>query len=145
MKLDFELVPDGCWHSNLRSLLKPAEWDKIRRRAYAKAGGRCMICGAKASLLEAHETWEYDEKLGVQKLADIRAVCHLCHSVIHIGRTQLAGDEGAAIRHFMRVNECSYAGYIKALGKANERHRRLNEVSEWAIDVTFLKKFFAEV
>ena len=42
-KLEFELVPEGCWYSNLRSLLKPREWDMVRKDAYARAGGRCMI------------------------------------------------------------------------------------------------------
>ena len=43
-RLNFELVPDSCWCSNLRTLF-PAEWDKIRRDAYARAGGRCMSAG----------------------------------------------------------------------------------------------------
>lgn len=59
-KLEFELVPEGCWYSNLRSLLKPREWDMVRKDAYARAGGRCMICGRKTQRLEAHERWEYD-------------------------------------------------------------------------------------
>ena len=48
LKLDFELVPDGCWYSNLRSILKPAQWDVVRREAYARANGKCMICGRPA-------------------------------------------------------------------------------------------------
>ena len=36
LKLDFELVPDGCWYSNLRSILKPAQWDIVRKEAYAR-------------------------------------------------------------------------------------------------------------
>ena len=63
-KLEFELVPEGCWYSNLRSLLKPREWDMVRKDAYARAGGRCMICGRKTQRLEAHERWEYDEEQG---------------------------------------------------------------------------------
>ena len=139
MKLSFELVPDGCWYSNLRSILKPAEWDAVRRAAYARAGGKCMICGAKTNRLEAHERWSYDEKKCVQKLEGVIAVCRACHSVIHIGRTQLMGEEDKAIAHFMKVNDCSYADYRKALGEANAEHRRRNEVSEWALDLSLLK------
>ena len=141
LKLDFELVPDGCWYSNLRSILKPKQWDVVRRDAYARAGGKCMICGRPATRLEAHERWSYDEKNGIQKLEDVIAVCHSCHSVIHIGRTQLMGDEDKAIAHFMKVNGCSYADYVKALGKANEIHRRRNEIPEWSADLSYLKKF----
>ena len=96
MKLDFELVPDGCWYSNLRTLLPPGGWDVVRKKAYARAGGRCMICGAPARRLEAHERWSYDEANAVQKLEDVVAVCHACHEVIHIGHTQLAGREREA-------------------------------------------------
>ena len=140
-KLNFELVPDSCWYSNLRSILKPAQWDVVRRDAYARANGRCMICGRPAARLEAHERWSYDEEKEVQKLEDVIAVCHACHSVIHIGRTQLMGQEDIAIKHFMRVNKCTYADYIRALGEANAVHRRRNQVGEWKIDLSYLERF----
>jgi hypothetical protein len=138
-KLTFELVPDGCWYSNLRSILKPKQWDIIRKEAYSRADGRCMICARKANRLEAHERWSYDEQKQIQKLEEVIAVCHSCHSVIHIGRTQLLGDEEKAIAHFCKVNKCSYSDYIKALGLANEYHQRLNRVSEWKLDVSFIE------
>lgn len=140
-KLDFELVPDSCWYSNLRSILKPSMWDVVRRDAYARAEGRCMICNRPVKRLEAHEKWEYDEKTCTQKLVDVVAICHSCHSVIHIGRTQLLGDEKKASDHFMKVNECSYSDYRKALGAANEKHRQLNSVAEWKLDLSWLKRF----
>lgn len=140
-KLDFELVPDSCWYSNLRSILKPSMWDVVRRDAYARAEGKCMICSRPVKRLEAHEKWEYDEKTHTQKLVDVVAICHSCHSVIHIGRTQLLGDEKKASDHFMKVNKCSYADYRKALGVANEKHRRLSRVPEWKLDLSWLKRF----
>ena len=141
MKLNFELVPDSCWYSNLRSILSPAQWDIVRRDAYARANGKCMICGAPTSRLEAHERWVYDEENRVQKLDTVVAVCRSCHEVIHIGRTSLLGGEERACAHFMKVNGCSYAEYRKALGEANEAHRRRNRVPEWKLDLTYLKKF----
>lgn len=140
-KLNFELVPDGCWYSNLRSELPKKLWDVVRKDAYARANGKCMICGRPAKRLEAHEKWSYDEKTATQKLEDVIAVCHTCHSVIHIGRTQLMGEEDKAIEQFMRVNKCSYADYRKALGEANARHRKLNEISEWNLDISWLERF----
>ena len=140
-KLNFEHVPDSCWYSNLRSLLTPAQWNAVRKKAYARAGGKCMICGAPSSRLEAHERWEYDEKNAVQRLADIVAVCPACHATIHIGRTQLKGDARAAEDHFMQVNGCSYAEMRAALGKANEDHRRRNRVPEWKLDISALINF----
>lgn len=100
-----------------------------------------MICGAPTRRLEAHERWDYDEKNAVQKLADVVAVCHSCHEVIHIGRTQLTGGEERACAHFMKVNGCNYAEYRKALGEANEAHRRRNQVPEWELDLAWLKRF----
>ena len=141
MKLNFELVPDSCWYSNLRSILTPAQWDIVRRDAYARAKGRCMICGEPTTRLEAHERWEYDEERGIQKLGNVVAVCKSCHEVIHIGRTQLMGNEERASAHFMKVNGCNYAEYRRALGEANEAHRRRNRVPEWKLDLTYLKKF----
>lgn len=141
MKLNFELVPDSCWYSNLRSILSPAQWDFIRKDAYVRAQGRCMICGAPARRLEAHERWEYDEQTCVQRLADVIAVCHSCHEVIHIGRTQLTGGEERACAHFMKVNGCTYSEYRKALGEANENHRRRNKIDGWKLDLTWLKRF----
>ena len=117
-------MPDSCWYSNLRSILSPAQWDIVRREAYSRAGGRCMICGAPAKRLEAHEQWSYDEQNHIQKLENVVAVCKSCHEVIHIGRTQLTGGEERASEHFMKVNGCTYAEYRKALGEANAAHRR---------------------
>ena len=140
MKLNFELVPDSCWYSNLRSELPKEAWDIIRKKAYARAGGKCMICGAPTTRLEAHEQWEYDDINGVQRLKNVVAVCRACHEVIHIGRTQLMGREREAIAHFMKVNGATYAEYRAALGKANEVHRERSR-REWKLDVTALPEF----
>ena len=83
-KLEFELVPDGCWGSNLRTILSKKQWDFIRADAKERAGGKCMICGKKTNRLEAHEKWDYDIIKGVQVLKDVIAICHDCHSVIHL-------------------------------------------------------------
>ena len=140
-KLNFELVPDGCWYSNLRSILSKKQWDFLKSTAKDRANGVCMICGKKTDKLDAHERWSYDEENAVQKLEDIIAVCKDCHSVIHIGYTQLKGNEERAEKHFMKVNGCSYAEYRHALGLANEIHTRRNEISEWKLDLTYLKKY----
>ncbi len=143
-KLNFELVPDSCWYSNLRTLLKPSMWDVIRRKAYAESGGKCVICGAKPKRLEAHEQWEYDEINKIQRLNRVIALCHSCHQVIHIGYAQLNGKEEIAAKHFMRVNKCSYVEYRRALGKANEDHARRNKIDEWQLDIRWLEKFLSE-
>ncbi|MBO4963201.1 MAG: HNH endonuclease [Clostridia bacterium] len=145
MKLNFELIPDGCWYSNLRTVLKPKHWDILRKDAYKRAQGKCMICGRKVTRLEAHERWDFNEQTKVQKLTEIIAVCHLCHSVIHIGRTQLMGEEDKAIAHYQRVNNCNYATYRKNLGEANLKHQRLSRVDEWILDISALKEIIGNI
>lgn len=139
-KLMMSPVPDSCWYSNLRTALPKKIWDVIRKDAYDKAQGRCMICGAKVKRLEAHEDWIYDEQNCIQKLQSVLALCHNCHSVVHIGRTQLVGEEDRAIAHFCKVNECNYADYRRALRMATEKHRRLNQVAEWKLDVSIIEE-----
>ena len=143
-KLNFELVPDGCWYSNLRTILSKKQWDFLRAEAKERAGGKCMICGRPVKRLEAHERWSYNEQTATQKLEDIISVCHDCHSVIHIGRTQLKGDIIRAEKHFLKVNKCTYSDYIRALGKANEEHVRRNKISEWKLDLSYLKRYVKE-
>ena len=143
-KLNFELVPDSCWYSNLRSILSPKEWDAVRFDAYARAQGRCMICNRSVRRLEAHERWSFDKEKQVQKLEDVVAVCHACHSVIHIGRTQIMGYENSAIAHFKKVNNCDYQGYISELKRANEKCIELSTVGEWSLDLTWLERYIKE-
>ena len=143
-KLNFEMVPESCWYSNLRSLLSAAQWNLVRQEAYERADGRCMICGRKVTRLEAHERWSYDEESNTQILSDVVAVCNACHSTIHIGRSQLTGKGKEAKEWFMKVNGCTYAQMRSALGKANEDHQRRNRVPEWKLDLRYLQKFVGD-
>ena len=138
-KLNFEMVPDGCWYSNLRSILSAAQWDLVRKDAYSRAGGKCMICGAPCRRLEAHERWSYDEARGIQKLEDVVAVCRACHEVIHIGRTALTGREAEAQAHFMKVNGATQSEYHAALGEANRVHAERSR-AEWVTDISKLRE-----
>ena len=141
MKLDFELVPDGCWYSNLRSLLTANDWDKVRKDAYARAGSKCCICGKK-DRLEAHEQWRYDEENRLQTLTDVLALCNKCHSVKHISRAFMVGKGEEAAAHFMAVNGCSQMEFHEALGQMNEEYRARNQIQGWVTDITWLKDKF---
>ena len=144
-KLNFELVPDGCWYSNLRTILSKAQWNFIREDAISRAEGKCAICGKKCTRFDVHERWDYDEQNGVQILKDILAICKDCHSVIHIGFTQLKSKNIERYEnHFMKVNDCNYATYCKALSTANEIHQRRNLVSEWKLNLDYLKRYIKE-
>ncbi len=141
MKLTFEMVPEECWYSNLRSVLKPEDWDVVRRDAYARAKGRCTICGVRGRL-EAHEKWSYDDERALQKLEDVVALCHSCHEVKHISRTQLMGRGMDAMEHFQKVNACSQMEFHAALSEANEEYLRRNRIEGWVTDVSWLENRF---
>ena len=144
-KLNIELVPDGCWYSNLRTLLSKEQWDFIRKDVKERSGGRCMICGKQTTRLDAHERWRYDEENAVQILDDILAVCKDCHGVIHFGFTQLKSKNIEHYEnHFMKVNGCNYAQFREALNQANIDHVRRNQVSEWKINLNYLKRYIRE-
>ena len=142
-KLWIELVPDGCWYSNLRTVLPKKVWDMIRNDAKARAGNKCAICGKENTRLEAHEKWSYDEKSRVQKLEDVVSVCHDCHSAIHMERTALLGDIERAENHYMKVNKCSYSQMKKDRSEANELHQKRNRI-DWIADTSWLKRFLEE-
>ena len=91
-KLQIQLIPDGCWHYNLRAILSKKQWDFIKQDAKKRSGNKCAICGKSTSKLEAHEKWLFDDKKGICKLEDVVAICHDCHSAIHMNRTQLFGN-----------------------------------------------------
>ncbi len=144
-KLNFELVPDGCWYSNLRTILSKTQWEFIRKDAISRANGKCMICGRKCANFDVHERWRYDEENGVQILEDVVAICKDCHSVIHFGLTQLKSKRIEYYEdHFMRVNNCSYAEFKAALNQANIDHRRRNLVPEWKINLNYLRRYIGD-
>lgn len=140
-KLSFEIIPSAAWNVNLRTVFPKKVWDFIRKDAYERANGKCSICGEKVNRLEAHERWSFDKKNKIQKLEDVIGICHLCHMVIHIGRTQLIGQEDVAINHFKKVNRCDYQGYINELKRANEVNIDLSKIDEWNLDLTWLQRF----
>lgn len=140
-KLRFQIVPDGCWKVNLHELLPKKAWDFIKNDVKKNALYMCEICGKKTDRLDAHEVWAYDTKRGVQKLENIVAVCKDCHNAIHINRSYLTGDFARAEDQYMKVNGVSYAEMKKDLKEANEENAKRNAVSEWKLDLSFLKKY----
>ena len=138
-KLDFEMVPEECWGYSLYHLLSKEKWDIVRKDAYKRAGYKCRICGARGKL-EGHEKWSYDEQKALQKLEDVLALCHACHEVKHISRTQLVGRGAEAMAHFMRVNGCTQMQFHAALAEANEEYLRRNKVEGWTTDVSWLAR-----
>lgn len=115
-KLKIELVPQPSWYMNLRNRLGRVAWDKIRYESYRDAGYRCSVCGLLRVTLFCHEVWSYDDDRHIQKLVGFTALCNLCHMVKHIGFAGIQAEDGklnynSLIKHFRRVNKCSYEDF----------------------------------
>ena len=93
-KLKFELVPDGCWHSNLRAVLSASAWNAVRREVYARAGGKCEICGRSGVRLEEDGSLAFKgEKLGDWKLYGENYVAFTFDGVRYLGAAMPAWIE----------------------------------------------------
>jgi hypothetical protein len=106
-RLTIELVPKTCWFSNVRNHVSNEEWKAISRQVSCGALNRCQICGGRSPIgarVECHEVFLYDEQTRTQKLVSLVALCRPCHSVKHIGRTQMEGHEPEALVQLATVN-----------------------------------------
>jgi hypothetical protein len=142
MKLEIDLVPKTAWYSNLRNKIPRADWDKIRKKAYADAGKKCAICGAKG-ILDCHEIWAYDDEKHIQELKGFIALCNNCHMIKHIGLAGIKASKGQLdmdelIEHFTKVNGVDRDAFEKhyrnafAIWKARSEHQWQTKLSKWA-------------
>lgn len=138
-RLTIELVPRTSWYSNVRSNVSEAEWDRLRRPVYQRAGSRCEICGGRGQKhpVECHEVWLYDDAAGIQRLVDLIALCPPCHGVKHLGRSHLKGKGDDAIEQLMRVNGWTAEraeGYVDLVLDI----WKLRSVVLWRLDLAWL-------
>jgi hypothetical protein len=135
------MVPQTSWGKNLRTAIGKAEWDRVRKHAYAEAGNRCIVCGERGPQwpVEADEDWKYDSATGVQTLLGVIVLCPPCHSVRHWGLTMAQGDAEDAIAHMVRINAWSEKQAWKSADDAMElwqdRSRRT-----WHIDYSWVQR-----
>jgi len=143
-RLTIELVPRGSWRCNLRAVLTQAQWNRVRRQAYRRAGYLCEICDGRGERhpVEAHEQWGYDEMHQVQRLAGVIALCPACHEVKHFGRACAKGRGEVAARHIEQVNGWTRPmteAYVEACMEEWARRSRLL----WTIDISYLSRYLA--
>ena len=141
-KLQIELVPNGCWYTNVRSNVTKKQWDIIRKDAYRKAGYHCEICGGVGARhpVECHEVWSYDIPTTIQKLEKLEALCPLCHEVKHFGFASERGFRKRALTRFAKINGICLEEaeeIIHAVFQQWEERSLLN----WTLDITLLKKY----
>lgn len=145
IKLTIELVPETAWFSNVRSCVKPADWDRIRRQCYRDAGFKCEVCGGRGEKwpVECHEVWHYDDTARKQTLVRMISLCPACHEVKHIGFAGIQGRRMEATRHLAKVNNWTpqeasrYVSEAFTLWSERSRYR-------YELDLSFLKRLGVE-
>lgn len=140
-KLTIELVPATSWFENVRSALKPSQWDRLRKATYARAGYRCEVCGGAGSKhpVECHELWEFNADTHVQKLTGLIALCPACHEVKHIGFAEQRGRLDNAAAHLMRVNGWNETQAVDYIAQAFMLWERRSSLT-WQVDIEWAKQ-----
>jgi len=144
MKLSIELVPQTTGGVNLRLVLRPKDWNFLRKRQYKLANGVCEICGDRGKNqgrkhdLECHEQWHYNDETHVQTLIGLIALCPHCHEVQHFGLAELRGRGNQAFKHFIEVNEFTSAEGNNLIKIAQQKWLERSGHS-WAVDVSWLE------
>lgn len=146
LKLTIELVPKTIWYINLRSLVTKQQWDIIRKKCYSDANNKCEICGdigknqGVAHNVDCHEIWQYDDKLYIQKLIGLIALCPNCHLVKHPGYAKSQGKSELVIRQLVKINKMTVdqaIEYIKDAFVIWEKRSR----HEWTTDISYVDTY----
>lgn len=138
-KLTIELVPKTCWFSNVRSNVNNSEWTKLKKITAKNAQYRCEICQGKGDKwpVECHEIWGYNDEQLTQTLEGLAALCPNCHSVKHIGFTELCGRKIEITCHLAIVNRWSYKHACQYIETQFEIWRRRSKY-QWLLDINWL-------
>lgn len=131
-----EMLPVTTWEQNIRHLLGPDAWDRMRKHAYRYAGYRCEICG-DAGRLEAHEAWKLVNETCTQKLERVLALCPLCHKAHHLGIARRLGIFGEVRAQLRRVNGWNDRQLDAAIQEAYEVWEQRSEMP-WEVDLSWL-------
>ena len=143
IKLSVELVPKSCHFSNVRTTVKPKDWDKIRFLSYDAAGNKCEICGETGKKqgfnhdLECHEIWEYDDENKIQKLIGLISLCPKCHECKHIGRAIAMGKQTECFAHLSKVNNWTRTQIDEHVTASFETYGERSKY-QWKLDISLL-------
>lgn len=144
-KLMIELIPSTCHFSNVRTMVKPSEWNKIRKISYESANNKCEICGDVGTnqgykhRIECHEVWGYDEETNIQKLIKLVSLCVFCHQVKHIGRTIKIGKFYQCIKQLAKVNKWTREQIDTHIAESFDVYKERSKF-EWTLDLSLLNE-----
>lgn len=150
-KISFDLVPATCWHSNLRSVLKKEEWDRLKKFVYKDCSYRCDICFGKFGKIqdkkhsvEAHELWSYDDVNKIQKLDRIMCLCPDCHLSHHIGFANTINKKRECYAHIKSVYSLNDYELRETVSKAFKTFEDRSNY-DWIADISWLENISEEL
>ena len=137
---DIVLGPATSWGKTLAHLARVdsrfrGRWEQIRKREIKRAKGRCEYCGAKGKDMLCHEQWTYMTSTKTQKLTGYKISCRKCNLVLHIGRSSVTGQEGAAYAHFVKVTGLPKSDLERAVENAMVLFDQRSMIN-WRIDIS---------
>lgn len=145
LPLQVELVPSSCWYRNVRSNVSPGTWTMLQRNTFVAAGYRCEICDGVGPThpVECHEVWEFDDRLRLQKLVRLIALCPRCHRVKHIGHTLAHGRSDRteeALGWFCEVNQVPPVTALAHIQSVFDQHG-IRSQQRYQLDVELLRQY----
>lgn len=141
LPLTIELVPSSCWYKNVRSNVSAFTWDRLQTSTAAASGHRCSVCGGVGPRhpVECHEVWTFDDRLRLQRLDGLVALCPDCHRVKHIGRALANGQVARPLAWYCHINRTTPAEAAAAIRAALELNAKRSSV-RFQLDVMWLRR-----
>lgn len=136
-----DMLPTTSWEANLRTVLSEQEWDRLRKFCYQAAGNTCVACGSRGEPhVEAHESWRFDEKTGVQTLRGLLCLCPTCHKAKHLGYANRIGLLPQVLDRLMWLNDWDERTLKYELAQVEARQEELSQRT-WTLDLSFLRTY----
>lgn len=136
-----DMLPSSTWEDNLRTRLKPEEWDRLRKFCYSAAGNTCVACGSRGEPhVEAHEVWRFDEKTSTQYLKGLLCLCPTCHKIKHWGYSNRLGILPQVRDRIKWLNDWDDQILAKSLDDVAKRQDQLSRI-KWTLDLSFLRTY----
>jgi len=144
--LDIELVPSSSWYNNVRAVVTKTQWDKIKSVVASKVYSLCEICGGVGPKhpVECHEVWSYNDKLYIQSLDRMIALCPDCHMVKHVGLAQVMNRTDKALAHLMKINDIDHFQASKYIEEAFNLWAKRSKKT-WTIDISHLEEYGIDI
>lgn len=132
-----DLVPQGCWFTNVRYCVHEDDWQRVAKGIRMRAGFACEACGSTGVPIEAHERWDYFAHEGLQVLKRLVCLCRDCHLATHYGYARTQGLEDQVRKHLMAVNDWDELALNAHVHQAYETWQE-RSARPWELDLSII-------